>query len=543
MCGLVGCLSNHTNGLSAREMEIFLQNLVLNQFRGRDSTGVFGVNNSGEISLVKEVGPPEILFKTAGWKPFYEEAYRKGKILIGHGRAATRGDVTADNAHPFQVPYEDDDKESIVLVHNGTLASYQTLPDFHKFKVDSHWLAHCMMVHGPEKTLAEVEGAMAIMWWDSKAKTINFFRNNERPLHYSVVEDGAASSMIINSEAVALRYLIAKHNLKSTSKHDVYYFAPMTWYSLPFNNLEAEWTMKEIKKVARVYHSPTNYKYQYGMYGRYENDYEDIFSSRYRPGPNRTFEYDVDQIKKKNYLRVSFCGTPANKRTTHYPGSYSPTLVDYGMKPYKEHLREIYLSKDEKNLIMEFNDGKGTEWSVETPLAINTTAVTVLEDPLEIKGPFINPANHSKFKPRRRYKWTHKLLDGTVVKHEAEIQKDVYFNWYENSVDGRFEEGDEATLEIVTFEQVGNSTFQRIKACPVVKTPVAVDFYWFVASEAEAHALCAYGFVTAKIKKIRLAEEIRYNQEGTYVEIEVTDCEVLKEVKEITENQLKDAAA
>jgi hypothetical protein len=171
MCGIVGVISKHGT-LSYYVKDLFTNMVRMDSVRGEDSTGVFGVSSSGLVDMMKG--------DTDGWKFTNSDAYDKFakridknyKIVIGHNRAATRGNVTPDNAHPFQ-------EKHIMLVHNGTLRSTKGLKTT---EVDSHAIAHALADHDPVQALAMLDGAYALVWYDASDKTLNLARNMERPL-------------------------------------------------------------------------------------------------------------------------------------------------------------------------------------------------------------------------------------------------------------------------------------------------------------------------------------------------------------------------
>ena len=116
----------------------------------------------------------------------YSETIENGPVaaLVGHCRHKTSGDNDTASAHPFD--YED---EGIVGVHNGTLRGHHTL-DTHKYnKVDSEVLYGHLAANGPEDTFDRTEGAWACVWWNDNDKTLNFIRNDKRPLWFTWNED------------------------------------------------------------------------------------------------------------------------------------------------------------------------------------------------------------------------------------------------------------------------------------------------------------------------------------------------------------------
>lgn len=175
MCGIVGLITKNKNGFSKEQQDIFSTLLFVDLLRGADSTGVFTVNNDGDVYVAKDaVHSMDFLQKTE-----YEEAQRRaftrGMAMVGHNRKATRGTVNDKNAHPFNVD------NNIVLVHNGTMHDDHT--KHADVEVDSHAIAH--LIHEKDhigEALGSFYGAYALVWYDVENATINMIRNSQRPL-------------------------------------------------------------------------------------------------------------------------------------------------------------------------------------------------------------------------------------------------------------------------------------------------------------------------------------------------------------------------
>lgn len=204
MCGIVGIVSAYGNGFSTPEAEAFQRMLFLDTFRGWDSTGVFGVDNHANVGILKEasMGP---LFIT---KPEYQEWHRKliqnGKFAVGHNRAATRGTIKDENAHPFWV------NDNIVLVQNGTFfGDHKHLKDT---EVDSEAIAHVLEEEDDvEKALNRVNSAYALVWFNVKQRSLNIIRNIHRPLYIAYTASGAT---LFASEAETINYAVVKAGWK-----------------------------------------------------------------------------------------------------------------------------------------------------------------------------------------------------------------------------------------------------------------------------------------------------------------------------------------
>ena len=181
MCGIVGIAGKITH--QAKNI-VFKDMLDVCQVRGRDSTGVIKVRDDKDQSYtwVKSVGAPASLFDFRK----YETEIERGDVvaLVGHCRHKTVGDVSVKNAHPFDFP-----EEGIIGVHNGTLRNHHTLEGHSYSKVDSEVLYEHMSKNGAKDTFEKVKGAYACVWWNNNDSTLNFFRNDERPLWFTWSKD------------------------------------------------------------------------------------------------------------------------------------------------------------------------------------------------------------------------------------------------------------------------------------------------------------------------------------------------------------------
>lgn len=190
MCGIIGYISTRHNGLYSRDLDLIEQMLIFNMVRGKDSTGVFCRKSNSDIIGTKTASHPMHLFETSQWEDFRREATATGRFVIGHGRAATRGEVKNDNAHPFV-------ENNIILVHNGTLHRTKNITDV-TTEVDSHAIAHALAEKPPAEVIKELDGAFALVWFDIETNKLHAVRNNERPL--CILQDADEGFIICSEE-------------------------------------------------------------------------------------------------------------------------------------------------------------------------------------------------------------------------------------------------------------------------------------------------------------------------------------------------------
>lgn len=199
MCGIVGVIS--ATVLTQTQQEHFSKLLIMDQVRGFDSCGVIADRFKG-TDFIKSVYDPATFLADKKTQSVIGGA----RGLVGHNRAATRGSIRVQNAHPFN-------HGAVTLVHNGTL-TYPQLPHASQFEVDSESIAYNLSLVGPEGAagvLEQISGAYALVWRDDRDGSWNLARNDDRFLHIMPLVGGA--TMYLSSE-VGILYAAVHKDIK-----------------------------------------------------------------------------------------------------------------------------------------------------------------------------------------------------------------------------------------------------------------------------------------------------------------------------------------
>lgn len=176
MCGHVGVAGI----ITSKEERAFRTMLRLDVLRGEDSTGIASMSSSGIFKVAKDATNAYDFLNTKEAKePFYGVL----RVLLGHNRAATKGKVVAENAHPFIY-------DNIIGAHNGTLNRWGNLLDGSKFDVDSKAIFNHIAEEDVADLWSKLDGAAALVWMNKEEKTVNFLRNSKRELYYTTSTDG-----------------------------------------------------------------------------------------------------------------------------------------------------------------------------------------------------------------------------------------------------------------------------------------------------------------------------------------------------------------
>jgi hypothetical protein len=188
MCGLVGILSSSLV-IGDSDLALFCNLLLVDQIRGAHATGVAKIRTKENTVAIHKQATDAVKFLASEETGEFLTKDR-GTLYIGHNRYATMGDKSNDdNAHPFQ-------HKHITLVHNGGVDSHALHllegNDDKEVEVDSHMVCMTLAEFGVKELVEKkLSGAYTLIWWDSEERSLNFIRNNRRPLWIATLVSGS----------------------------------------------------------------------------------------------------------------------------------------------------------------------------------------------------------------------------------------------------------------------------------------------------------------------------------------------------------------
>lgn len=224
MCGIFGVVNGAS--YSAPSLgKFFADAMLAGQVRGTDGAGVFTANSKGRVKIAKSSSCGSLWGRMVDGSADVMEQVGKDFLTVGHHRAATIGEVSDDNTHPFWYFHEGTKvtPQGVVGVHNGTLRLKGAVnhAESENYEVDSQYLiAELSRSSNYVETLTYMPGAIATVFYapDCPDK-FYMFTNGQRPLHFAFT-DTVGPGMLIASEAEML-YWLAKRNNISLRKNEV----------------------------------------------------------------------------------------------------------------------------------------------------------------------------------------------------------------------------------------------------------------------------------------------------------------------------------
>lgn len=320
MCGLAGMIRTKWDDYrNVDKMERVMTNiLVTSQLRGFDSSGIAALVRRLSNKPNKYKHQYNWLMDKGLYDPFFclsnikhKKRTRKYKnpkrysvpyiySVLGHARHATKGEVSADNAHPFSF-----DNNRFIGVHNGTITNSKqvlralqdetplegTLPTSEDYLAndtdftDSEIVLYCVYRWGIEKVYEHISGAWALIFYRESDQTISFIRNSQRTLHY--YQCPQTECIYWSSEEKMLRFAIERElklhgaiKIEKFKEHNLYVHDLNSSFAL-FCNKEFPW--KEVADLSAK---------QYSGYGSAHRFCESYYGG-VDYGYNRRSNYEV----------------------------------------------------------------------------------------------------------------------------------------------------------------------------------------------------------------------------------------------------------
>lgn len=229
MCGIVGIAGP---GIIHWDLDVLRQLAYVSGLRGMDSTGVFqGKSNKNYFGKEKnthliEKSNIDVSFFMQFHKSF-EGGNRevlsdtRNNFYCVHTRAATRGAISKDNAHPFEF-------SKYIGCHNGTLMDTKYSE---RNKTDSELLIKDINDNGIIPVLQKLDpgSAYVLVLYNKETGELTFARNNQRSLF--VCFNQYRGVMYWASEKWMLEHIMARNN-ENILNDDIRFFEPNCVYTV-----------------------------------------------------------------------------------------------------------------------------------------------------------------------------------------------------------------------------------------------------------------------------------------------------------------------
>lgn len=310
MCGLVGVYGQ----IYHKEKTAFQILHHLDVLRGRDGAGLYYHTFDGQGEVLKVDSIPDDLvyyYDKTKFNKDMEINVHSLNLLLGHNRKATMGKVNQENAHPFEL-------SNIVGAHNGVLKnqSLTKLPHYNKDDIDSLSLFKAINDLGQpkvnknfnkmQKIVSQVEGAMALTWYNKSLNQLNIYRNNQRPLFWVLSKD--SKTLFWASEEWMLAVALKKSGIEC---QEIKPFPVNNWFSIESrkkNNTVQPINFKGQCELEPKVVQTQNYSYGYGQQLNY-NVQQRGNVTVYTPSKNQNTKDKEPRsffLNNKRYSRTEF---------------------------------------------------------------------------------------------------------------------------------------------------------------------------------------------------------------------------------------------
>jgi predicted glutamine amidotransferase len=175
MCGICGVASEF---LGQSEVKKYMELMHLSVLRGWEGSGTVFVDEGKNLRTrtIRSMANGTQLILSQKFSAIARDGRKQ--LLLGHTRFPTRGKKILENIHPHTFGH-------IVGVHNGTFKQVNGKHLWGSDRSDSSLIFEDIATRGFNEAIKTCEGAYAMVWMDTKERTLNFIRNDERPLWFA----------------------------------------------------------------------------------------------------------------------------------------------------------------------------------------------------------------------------------------------------------------------------------------------------------------------------------------------------------------------
>ncbi len=295
MCGLVGIFGQN---ITPNLVRTFSELLVCDVVRGPHSTGVALISENGKNNpkIIKDVYLPVDLLTSI---EYIKVMKKRLKLMMGHNRSATKGEVNKENSHPFK-------KGHITLAHNGTIHNWVE-ETARNIKSDSELLTVLIAEKGIKKTWEDISdySAATITYWDSKKKTFNIIADGQREFHYVFTEKRDA--IIWASELKMLQWIISRRHIRTYKDGKSEYWHPKENYLQTYTIEKG----KIIETLTNIPKKKKHYQNVSSIYSQQKENKNDTLRLEKQDNPWNYYESDYyspltkDEMTEKEFMENS----------------------------------------------------------------------------------------------------------------------------------------------------------------------------------------------------------------------------------------------